>query len=324
MSQGSDVADQVVQEGIQVTESAVKLAGLGVKNLAILLIQLLQDNKKLSGKTDLNSLLQTNKPLVTFSMDKDALPEFKQIAADYGVLFSAVHQRGNSGQCDIMVKADDASLVHRIFEVMKQPGEQTRQSADGKGIQNWLQKAVERLTEPAKRFEGKTGPLEGLGAETLAALVYQLAAENRKHLEASPLSHIFEEGKGLQFVEVPSHCKRDIAEQAGVLGVPVHFQPSEVAGKVTMMAKSEDAPIINRLFENMGMSAPMQDKVSVGLEKTMTEAIDARKAPDKSAAEKTGERISVVAAFAEAKGEAVAKAGATAPGKSTPAIAAAR
>ncbi|MDL2327249.1 PcfB family protein [Ruminococcaceae bacterium OttesenSCG-928-A11] len=324
MSQGSDVADQVVQEGIQVTESAVKLAGLGVKNLAILLLQLLQDNKKLSGKTGLNSLLQTNKPLVTFSMDRDALPVFKQMAADYGILFSSVHQRGNSGQCDIMVKADDASLMRRIFEVMKQPGEQTRQSSEGRGIQNWLQKAVERLTEPAKRLEGKTGPLEGLGAETLAALVYQLAAENRQHLEASPLSHIFEEGKGLQIVEVPGHCKRDIAEQAEVLGVPVHFQPSETAGKVTMMAKGEDAPIINRLFENMGMNAPMQDKVAGGLEKTMTEAIESKTMPDKNIAEKTGERISVVAAFSEAKGDAAAKVGAAAPTKSTPAIAAAR
>ena len=38
MNTSGEVADLMVKEAIQVTESAVKLAGLGAKNLAALLI----------------------------------------------------------------------------------------------------------------------------------------------------------------------------------------------------------------------------------------------------------------------------------------------
>ena len=50
MSTSGETADLMVREGIQITESAVKLAGLGAKNLAALLIALANDNQKLSGK----------------------------------------------------------------------------------------------------------------------------------------------------------------------------------------------------------------------------------------------------------------------------------
>lgn len=40
MSTNGETADLMVREGIQITESALKLAGLGAKNLAALLIAL--------------------------------------------------------------------------------------------------------------------------------------------------------------------------------------------------------------------------------------------------------------------------------------------
>ena len=43
MRMGGDAADQMVHEGIQVTESAIKLAGLGAKNLVALLLALLRE-----------------------------------------------------------------------------------------------------------------------------------------------------------------------------------------------------------------------------------------------------------------------------------------
>lgn len=53
MSTNGETADLVVREGIQITESAVKLAGLGAKNLAALLIALANDSQKISGKTNI-------------------------------------------------------------------------------------------------------------------------------------------------------------------------------------------------------------------------------------------------------------------------------
>ena len=46
MSTNGETADMVVRESIQITESAVKLAGLGAKNLAALLMAVAKDEPK--------------------------------------------------------------------------------------------------------------------------------------------------------------------------------------------------------------------------------------------------------------------------------------
>ena len=58
MSTNGETADLMVREGIQITESALKLAGLGAKNLAAWLIALANDNQKLAGKTNLKRLMR--------------------------------------------------------------------------------------------------------------------------------------------------------------------------------------------------------------------------------------------------------------------------
>ena len=44
MNSGSEAADQMVREGIQITEAAVKLSALGAKNLAAIALALARDN----------------------------------------------------------------------------------------------------------------------------------------------------------------------------------------------------------------------------------------------------------------------------------------
>ena len=56
MSTSGETADLMVREGIQITESALKLAGLGAKTLAALLIALANDNQTVAGKTTLKRL----------------------------------------------------------------------------------------------------------------------------------------------------------------------------------------------------------------------------------------------------------------------------
>ena len=70
MSTSGETADLVVKESIQITESAVKLAGLGAKNLAALLIAIAKDNPKLAGKTGLKRLIQDGEELTIFSIAK--------------------------------------------------------------------------------------------------------------------------------------------------------------------------------------------------------------------------------------------------------------
>ena len=58
MSVGSDAADQVVRESIQITESAVKLAGLGAKNLAAMVLALMREMHQTKQAEKRNKVLQ--------------------------------------------------------------------------------------------------------------------------------------------------------------------------------------------------------------------------------------------------------------------------
>ena len=122
MSTSGETADMMVREGIQITESAVKLAGLGAKNLAALLIALANDNQKLSGKTNLKRLIHDGEELTIFSVKQEDLKGFQMEAKRYGVLFyPIVNKVEKAGTVEIMVKARDAKQINRIFERMGYP-----------------------------------------------------------------------------------------------------------------------------------------------------------------------------------------------------------
>ena len=122
MSTNGETADLMVREGIQITESAVKLAGLGAKNLAALLIAVANDNQKLAGKTTLKRLIQDGDELTIFSVKKEDLDGFRMEAKSYGVLFCPiVNKMEKTGTVEIMAKAKDARQLNRIFERMGYP-----------------------------------------------------------------------------------------------------------------------------------------------------------------------------------------------------------
>ena len=93
MNTSGEVADLMVRESIQVTESAAKLAGLGAKNLAAIIIALINDDNKLQGKTNLKQLLKADKPLCILQIKEN---KFNQEAKKYGVLFTAVSDKANT------------------------------------------------------------------------------------------------------------------------------------------------------------------------------------------------------------------------------------
>ena len=122
MSTSGETADLVVKESIQITESAVKLAGLGAKNLAALLIAIAKDNPKLAGKTGLKRLIQDGEELTIFSIKQDDLKGFQMESKRYGVLFyPIVNKVEKTGTVEIMAKAKDAKQINRIFERMGYP-----------------------------------------------------------------------------------------------------------------------------------------------------------------------------------------------------------
>lgn len=268
MSVGGDAADQMVRDGVHITESAVKLAGLGAKNLAALLLALLRDNKKLKGKTGINKLIQADKQLGIFHVKKSDLGKFKKLAEKYGVLFAPVYNRtADKGIYDVLVKAEDASQVNRILEVLKYPApEKSEKNAESRVPQEpnltergsgWLTRQMQRRNDPVKKYESKTSMLEGLGAEMLAALCLHVARENYREQGASELSRLLGSGIDFQTVEISSESQPIAEKRIRALGLPVQFQNFE-DGKCQMIARSSDAPLINRIFTDMAIQPPMK------------------------------------------------------------------
>ena len=119
MNTSGEVADLMVKEGIQITESAAKLAGLGAKNLAAIIMALLQEDNKLQGKTNLKQLLKADKPLCILQIKEQDIHKFNKEAKKYGVLFTAVADKTHQSEfCDIIAKQEDVAKLNYIMEKM--------------------------------------------------------------------------------------------------------------------------------------------------------------------------------------------------------------
>ena len=117
MSYSGDAAEQVVRLSLETGEVAVKLAGEGAKQLAILLYAILREQKKTKGKTRLTNMLRSGKELKVFAVKDSDLQLFCREAKKYGVLYCVLKDRdATDGITDIMVRAEDASKLNRIFE----------------------------------------------------------------------------------------------------------------------------------------------------------------------------------------------------------------
>ncbi len=112
-----EAAEQVVRMSLEGAEMAVRLTGSGAKQLAILLYTVLKDQKKSSGRTRLTNLLRSGKELKVFAVRDQDLRKFCAEAKYYGVLYTVLKDRdARDGLTDIMVRAEDAGKVNRIFE----------------------------------------------------------------------------------------------------------------------------------------------------------------------------------------------------------------
>ena len=63
MNTGGEAAERLVRDSLMITEEAVKLAGLGAKNLAAILVALAKEEGKTHGPTRLTRLLRSGEEL---------------------------------------------------------------------------------------------------------------------------------------------------------------------------------------------------------------------------------------------------------------------
>lgn len=117
MNPGGDTADQMAKMTLEGIEVAAKISGSAAKSLAAMLYAILNDKKKVKGKTRLDSMLRSGKELKVFALRHEDLKVFCDEAKRYGVLYSVLKEKNNTdGICDIMVRAEDASKISRIVD----------------------------------------------------------------------------------------------------------------------------------------------------------------------------------------------------------------
>lgn len=117
MSYSGDAAEQVVRMSLETGEVAVRLAGSGAKQVAVMLYAILRDQGKSRGKARLSQMLRSGKELKVFAVRDRDLKRFCAEAKKYGVLYCVLKDKNaKDGNTDILVRAEDASKINRIFE----------------------------------------------------------------------------------------------------------------------------------------------------------------------------------------------------------------
>ena len=105
---GGEAADQVIRMSLNGAEVALKITEVAAKEVATMLVAILKDNKKSKGRTRLENLIKTGRPLTIFIVKVDDYDQFKQKAKRYGILYCAV--RNAKGTDDGMVDKNLAIL----------------------------------------------------------------------------------------------------------------------------------------------------------------------------------------------------------------------
>lgn len=155
MNTGGDAAERLVRDSLMITEEAVKLAGLGAKNLAAILVALAKEEEKTHGPTHLTRLLRSGEELKLLPIKSEDLRQFRQLAKEYGVLFCPIKNKSlDNGLNDILFLASAAASVNRVLEHMGYPVPR--------------EKAVEVKKEAARGRSGSASQTRGHGSDSNA------------------------------------------------------------------------------------------------------------------------------------------------------------
>lgn len=144
-----------MRDSLMITEEAVKLAGLGAKNLAAILVALAKEEEKTHGPTHLTRLLRSGEELKLLPIKSEDLRQFRQLAKEYGVLFCPIKNKSmDNGLNDILFPASAAASVNRVLEHMGYPVPR--------------EKAVEVKKEAARGRSGSASQTRGHGSDSNA------------------------------------------------------------------------------------------------------------------------------------------------------------
>lgn len=131
MDVSAEAADLVVKEGIQATESAVKLAGSAMKNVAALLLALQRQDNKVIGKTTAKRLARDPAPAEVIPLKKEDMRRFKKLAKEYGILYFFAQKKGNeSGMINVVSNQNYAAQLNAVMIALDYPVPQQTQEGE--------------------------------------------------------------------------------------------------------------------------------------------------------------------------------------------------
>ena len=161
MDVSGETADLLIKEGVQAAEGAIKLAGVGLKNVAALLIAIAQQNYKVVGKASRNRLARDPAPAEVVHIKKEDIPKFQKLAKQYGVLYFLVHKKGNeSGITNVVSTVNYAPQLNAILEELGYPIPEKQQE------QQTAKKAVPRTQQEPSSPERENGLNPRAGTST--------------------------------------------------------------------------------------------------------------------------------------------------------------
>ena len=102
MNYGGDAADQIVRYSMEGMEHTLRISGSIAKNLAVLIVAVMKDQKKTRGKTNLLRMLKEQRAMKFFTIPHDRLREFAGEAKSRGLLYVVIRDKKNPQFSEIM------------------------------------------------------------------------------------------------------------------------------------------------------------------------------------------------------------------------------
>lgn len=220
MNYGGDAADQIVRYSMEGMEHTLRISGSIAKNLAVLIVAVLKDQKKTRGKTSLLRMLKEQRAMKFFTIPHDRLREFAGEAKSRGLLYVVIRDKKNPQFSEIMVFADDAAKVNRVLDKMNldfvksEAGEAVVEQAPVRETGRVIDAEFTEKTEAKEEHPVKT--------ETV------VLPEGTIEFELNEEEHLFEVGEGS-----PSGENFTQAEKTGNLSGPSSHSSGSFSGQET-------------------------------------------------------------------------------------------
>ena len=178
MDVSAEAADLVVKEGIQATESAVKLAGTGLKNVAALLLALQRQDNKVVGKTSAKRLARDPAPAVVVPLKREDMKQFQKLAKEYGILYFIAQKKGtDTGHVNIVSNQNYAAQLNAVMEAMQYPIPQKAQ--EDEPSKKAIPRAPQDRSSPERGSGLNPSPVTGTDIESVRARLEGLKAMSR-------------------------------------------------------------------------------------------------------------------------------------------------